>query len=94
MLGAGGDHVGLHPLGDLEEALAGGRQFAAGRQAAEQLCAERGLQRGDAARDGGVVEVEPSGGAENLPGAGDGEKDADVVPVHATCPLRIYAALN
>ena len=81
-LGARGDHVGLHALGDAEEALAGRRQLAAGGMAAEQLCAERLLQRGDAAGDGGVVELEPPRRAEDLPGAGHGEEDADIIPVH------------
>ena len=83
-LGARGDHVGLHALGDAEEALAGRRQLAAGGVAAEQFCVEGGLERGDAARHGGVVEVEPARRAEDLPGAGDGEEDAGVIPVHGS----------
>ena len=86
-LGAGGDHVGFHALGDGQETLAGRRQFAAGGEAAKQLCAERLLERGDAARDRGVVESEPPRRAEDLAGAGDGEEDADVIPVHADCFL-------
>ena len=81
-LRAGGDHVGLHALGDVEEALAGRRQLAAGGEPAEQLCAKRLLQRGDAARHGGVVELQPPRRAEDLAGARDGKEDADVVPVH------------
>ncbi len=65
-LGAGGDHVGFHALGDGEEALAGRRQLAAGGEPAKELCAERLLQRGDPARDGGVVEFEPPRRAEDL----------------------------
>ena len=71
-LGACGDHVGLHALGHSEEALAGGRQLAAGGVAAEQLRVECRLQRGDAARNGGVVELQPPRRAEDLPGARDG----------------------
>ena len=85
-LGARGDHVGFHALGDGEEALAGRRQLAAGGEPAKQLCAERVFQRGDAARDGGVVELQPARRAEDLAGAGDGEEDADVVPVHGGAP--------
>ena len=81
-LGARGDHVGLHAFGDAEEALAGRRQLAARRVAAEQLCVERRLQRGDAAGHRGVVEVEPPRRAEDLPGTRDGEEDAGVIPVH------------
>ncbi|MNU03821.1 hypothetical protein D3C72_2479890 [compost metagenome] len=29
-----------------------------------------------------MIEVQAAGGAENLPGTGNGEEDADVVPVH------------
>ena len=81
-LRARGDHVGLHALGDRKKALAGRRQLAAGGEPAKQFCAERVLQRGDAARDGGVVELQPARRAEDLAGAGDREKDANVVPVH------------
>ena len=80
--GAGGDHVGFHALGDIEEALAGRRQFAAGRQPAEQFCVERLFQRRHAARHGGVVELQPPRRAKDLAGAGHGEEDADVIPVH------------
>ena len=86
-LGARGDHVGLHALGHAEEALAGRRQFAAGGMAAEQLCAERLFERGEASRDRGVVELEPPRRAEDLPGARDGEEDADVIPVHGGRPI-------
>ena len=65
-----------------EEALAGRRQLAAGGEPAKELCAKRIFQRGDPARDGRVVEFQPPRRAEDLAGAGDGEEDADVVPVH------------
>ena len=81
--GACGDHVGFHALGNCEEALAGGRQLAAGGEPAKELCAKRIFQGGDAARNGGVVELQPPRRAEDLASAGHGEKDANVVPVHA-----------
>ena len=83
---AGGDHVGLHALGDAEEPLAGGRELAAGGEAAEEPCAERLLERGDTARHGGVVELEPARSAEDLAGTRDGKEDADIVPVHGNEP--------
>ena len=79
---ARGDHVALHALGNVEEALAGRRQLAAGGQPAKEFRAQRLLERCDAARDGGVVELQPLGGAEDLAGARHGKEDADVIPVH------------
>ena len=81
---ARGDHVGLHALGDGQEALAGRCQFAAGREPAKEFCAERIFKRGDAARHRGVVQFQTPRRAQNLAGAGDGEEDADVIPVHAS----------
>ena len=79
---ARGDHVAFHALGNVEKALAGRRQLAAGGQPAKQFCPQRILECGDAARDGGVVELQPLGRAKDLAGARHGEEDADVIPVH------------
>ena len=73
----------LHLFGCAEESLAGAGQLRAGRAPVEQFRAERGLQRRDAAADGRMIELQPLGGGDELPGARDREEDPDVVPVHA-----------
>ena len=74
----------LHLFGGGEETLAGAGQPRPGGAAVEQFGAERRLQRRDAAAGGGMVEMQPLGPGDELTGAGDGEEDADVVPIHAT----------
>ena len=51
---------------------------------AEQFCVERLLERGDPARDCGVVQFQPPCCAEDLAGSRDREEDADVIPVHGS----------
>ena len=77
----------LHLLGGADEPLARASELRAGRASVEQLGADRGLQRRDAAADRRMVELEPLGGGDELPAAGDSEEDADVVPIHGG-PLR------
>ena len=72
----------FHFLGRAEEAVARRGQRRARRAPLEQLRAERRFERRDAAADGGVVEPQALRRSDELPGAGDGEKDPDVVPVH------------
>ena len=72
----------LHLLRCGEETLAGAGELRACRAPVEEFCAERGLERGDPAADGRVIELEALGRGDELPGAGDGEKDPDVVPIH------------
>jgi hypothetical protein len=72
----------LHLLGRADEPLAGAGELRAGRAPIEQLGAELTLQRRDAAADRRVVELEPLGGGDELPGARDGEEDPHVVPIH------------
>ena len=74
----------LHLFGGGEETLAGAGQPRPGGAAVEQFGAERRLQRRDAAAGGGVIETQPLGPGDELTGAGDGEEDANVVPIHAT----------
>ena len=57
------------------ETLAGDGEVRAGGAAVEQFGAERGLQRRDAAAHRRMVEPQPLGGGDELPGAGDGEED-------------------
>ncbi len=45
--------------------------------------AERGLEGSNAAADGRMIEFQPLGGGDELPGARDREEDSHVVPVHA-----------
>ena len=72
----------LHLLGGADEPLAGAGELRARGAPVEQLGADRGLERRDAAADRRMVELEPLGGGDELPAAGDSEKDADVIPVH------------
>src|SRR5690606_36604807 len=46
--------------------------------------------RGETPRDGGVVDAEPPGRAQNLARAGNGEKNADIVPVHDVPCMRMH----
>ena len=80
----------LHLLGGGEEALARAGQPGARRPPVEQARPERRLERRDAAADGGVVEPQPFGGADELAGAGDGEEDPDIVPVHRRFSLFLH----
>ena len=73
----------LHLLGGDEKPLAGAGQPRARRAAVEQLRAERGLQRRHAPARRRVIEMQPARARHELPGAGDGEEDAHIVPVHA-----------
>ncbi|MNG37150.1 hypothetical protein D3C84_1244100 [compost metagenome] len=65
-----------------EKALAVPRKFRAVGLAGEELAAERHFERGKAPGDGGVIEREGFRSRQNLPVAGDGEENANVVPVH------------
>ena len=69
----------FHLFGGDEKAFARAGQPGAGGAAVEQLGAERGFERSDAAAGGGVVEAEPARGGDELAGSGDGEEDAYVV---------------
>ena len=73
----------LHLLGGADEPFAGAGKLGARRPPVEQLGADRCLQRRDAAADRRVVELEPLGGGDELPAAGDSEENADVIPIHA-----------
>ena len=85
----------LHLLGGADEALAGAGELRACRAPVEQLGADRFLERRDAAADRRVVELEPLGGGDELPAAGDSEEDADIVPIQgcATSCLKIGVGL-
>ena len=72
----------LHLLGGADEALARAGELRAGRAPVEQLGADRLFERRDAAADRRMIELEPLRGGDELPAAGDGEEDADVVPIH------------
>ena len=78
----------LHLLGCGEETLAGAGELRAGRAPVEEFCAERRLERRDPAADGRVIELEALGRGDELPGAGDGEEDPDVVPVHPAILMK------
>ena len=72
----------FHLLGRAEESLAGAGQLCARRAPVEEFRAEGCLERRDAAAHRGVIEPQPLGGGDELPGPGDGEENPDVVPVH------------
>ena len=75
-------HFRLHALGGQKKFLPGASQLCAGWTAQEKLGAEFRFKCGQTAGDGGVVQPQPPRRAEDLSCAGDGEEDADVVPVH------------
>ena len=64
----------LHLFRRADEALAGAGQLRAGRAPIEQFRAERRLERRDAAADRRVVELQPLGGGDELPGAATARK--------------------
>jgi hypothetical protein len=71
----------LHLLG-ADESLARACELGPRGAPVEQLGADRGLERRDAAADRRVVELEPFGGGDELSAARDGEENADVIPIH------------
>ena len=81
----------LHLLGGAQKRSPALVSLRAGGAPVEQLRAERGLQRRDAAADGRVVEPQPLGRGDELSGARDGEKDPDVVPVHGSRCLAHFS---
>ena len=60
--------------------------FAPVVRRSNSLAPSAASERGDAAADRRVVELEPLGGGDELPGARDSEEDPDVVPVHGERP--------
>lgn len=75
-------HLRFHPFCRAQKCLALRGKVAAIGPADEQAGLQRLLQRADAAAQGGVVDAEAAGGSEQLPGAGDCEEQARIVPVH------------
>jgi len=86
--------LGLHALGLGEEPLAMGGQRVALGAALEELGLQRLLQRGDAARDGGVIGAEPARCGGQAARARHGQKEAEVVPVEALQGSLPYLCLR
>ena len=76
-------HGAFHALHMLQQALAHGREQVTGRRALEQPCAQLLLQPVQAARDGGMVQLQAPGSLLRRLGTHHGEEQAQVVPVDA-----------
>ena len=63
----------------LEQHLAGGRELDAARGAVEQRLAELGLEAADLLRERRLRDVQPRGGAAEVPLLGDGDEVAQVL---------------
>ena len=84
----------LHLRARLADGLARRRQRHAVGRSLEERRPERLLQRPQAARDGGLVDLEPSRGRAQAAGAAHLEEEPDVAPFHATdCGTASAAAL-
>ena len=68
----------------LEQHLAGGRELDAARGAVEQRLAELGLEAADLLRERRLRDVQPLGGAAEVPLLGDGDEVAQVPELHVT----------
>jgi len=71
----------LHLLGVVQQFEGGFRRLKAVRQPVEQLGTDRVLQRLDAARDGGVADLQAFGGRRQAALLGQGHEDPEVVPI-------------
>jgi hypothetical protein len=72
----------FHALGPCQQFLASRRRDCAGGAPLKKLCVQIFLKLIEPARHCGMVEVQRLGRCEYLPGARNGQKDAEVVPVH------------
>ena len=72
----------------------GGQRIAL-RATLEELRLQRLLQRGDAARDRGMVGAEPAGRGRQAPGARHREKETEIVPIEALqASLLVFVFLH
>jgi hypothetical protein len=78
----GGGGLG-HALGHRQQILSPPSQPMASGSALEEAHAERLFELAQAPDDRGLAEVQRAGGAPQAAGLGHGEKDAQIVPLHA-----------
>ena len=70
----------------LEQHLAGGRELDAARRPVEQRLAELGLEAPDLLRQRRLGDVQPLGGAAEVPLLGHGDEVAQVPELHGSAP--------
>ncbi len=81
---SGLQQFGLDPLGAPHQHLARRCENAAIGLPVHESCADLGLEGGQLAAYGGVVQAQIASRAKDLAGARHGEEDADAIPVHGS----------